>query len=128
MDSNVFPLRDSVEPLPALDDIVPRSELSVHAQRLIDYAERRAGRGVSRQTIVQQFNAVFEIIGGVPRLALWADENPAQFFAMYSKLLPQVAKLEHSMPPLDAERVKEMTIDELKLLVMRTIDVTPTHD
>jgi len=31
----------------------------------------------------------FEIIGGVPRLALWADANPDKFFQLYGRMIPQ---------------------------------------
>lgn len=34
------------------------------------------------------FQQAFEQIGGVPRLALWADQNPSKFYHLYSKLVP----------------------------------------
>lgn len=34
------------------------------------------------------FEQAFELIGGVPRLALWADRNPSKFYAMFSKMIP----------------------------------------
>lgn len=36
----------------------------------------------------EAFQQTFELIGGIPRLALWADKNPSAFFALYSKLIP----------------------------------------
>lgn len=93
-DVNVIPL---FEGTPALHEFVEPSELSVHAQRLIDYAERKGGRlpkGMTKQTIVQKFNQVFEMIGGVPRFALWADQNPDAFYMHYAKLLPAQARLD----------------------------------
>jgi len=42
----------------------------------------------SRANIVQAFTDAFEIIGGVPRLALWAHENETDFYKLYGKLLP----------------------------------------
>jgi hypothetical protein len=35
-----------------------------------------------------QFQHAFELIGGIPRLAMWAHQNPDKFFALYSKLIP----------------------------------------
>lgn len=34
------------------------------------------------------FQQAFDLIGGVPRLALWADQNPDKFYSLYSKLIP----------------------------------------
>lgn len=34
------------------------------------------------------FEQAFELIGGVPRLTLWADRNPSKFYAMFSKMIP----------------------------------------
>jgi hypothetical protein len=31
----------------------------------------------------------FEIIGGVPRLALWADRNPDKFYPLFARMIPQ---------------------------------------
>lgn len=42
----------------------------------------------SRLKVVESVQNAFELIGGTPRLAIWADENPTDFYRMYSKLLP----------------------------------------
>lgn len=31
----------------------------------------------------------FELIGGVPRLALWADKNPDKFYPLFARMIPQ---------------------------------------
>lgn len=41
----------------------------------------------------QAFQQAFEMIGGVPRLALWADQNPTKFYTLYSKLVPSTAEI-----------------------------------
>jgi len=46
-------------------------------------------RKVSRKRLEQAFLSAFELIGGVPRLALWADKNPGQFYSLSAKLFPQ---------------------------------------
>ncbi len=47
------------------------------------------------------FQQAFEMIGGVPRLALWADQNPSKFYQLYSKMVPitaeVAAKTEHTV-------------------------------
>lgn len=45
----------------------------------------------SRAAVVNSFVNAFELIGGVPRLALWADKNPTKFYQLYSRLLPSQA-------------------------------------
>jgi len=39
------------------------------------------------------FQQAFDMIGGVPRLALWADQNPTKFYTLYSKLVPSTAEI-----------------------------------
>ena len=45
----------------------------------------------SRAQVVSAFHNAFELIGGVPRLALWAHSNPSDFFKLYARLLPSQA-------------------------------------
>ena len=40
------------------------------------------------QKAADAFQSAFDLIGGIPRLALWADKNPTVFFSLYSKLIP----------------------------------------
>lgn len=42
----------------------------------------------------EAFQTAFDLIGGIPRLALWADKNEDQFFSLYSKLVPATVKAE----------------------------------
>ena len=106
-----------------LAEFVPKESLSSEAQSLIDYTINTPKRKrVSRDTIVEQFNDTFQLIGGVPRLAIWADQNPTQFYQLYSKLLPAAIKAELSMPQnvddMTPEQIKEMTTDQLKRLLL----------
>jgi hypothetical protein len=43
---------------------------------------------VKTRNVRDQFQFAFELIGGIPRLAHWAHQNPDKFFALYSKLIP----------------------------------------
>ena len=46
---------------------------------------------VSRKQVVQAFQDAFELVGGTPRLAVWANENPTDFYKLYARLLPSQA-------------------------------------
>jgi hypothetical protein len=62
-----------------------------------------------RADVVSAFSAAFQMIGGIPRLALWADNNPTEFYKLYARMLPSAAsdemnalgefKVIHSLPP-----------------------------
>ena len=45
----------------------------------------------TRKNVVQAFSTAFELIGGIPRLALWAHDNTTDFYKLYSRLLPSQA-------------------------------------
>lgn len=74
---------------------------------------RRKKDGFNRMDVVQAFNNAFQIMGGVPRLALWANQNPDKFYPLYAKLMPSTSVnistegnrliIEHATPttPLD---------------------------
>jgi hypothetical protein len=42
----------------------------------------------TRKDVVDAFSSAFQLIGGVPRLALWANDNESDFFKLYARLLP----------------------------------------
>ena len=44
-----------------------------------------------RSDVVTAFSTAFQMIGGVSRLAMWGDENPSEFYKLYSRLLPSSA-------------------------------------
>ena len=80
------------------DDKDPYSETAEKCKELSGLAE--SGNGVSRisvprelkrQRVVSAFQNAFELIGGVPRLAHWADQHPTDFFKLYARLLPAEA-------------------------------------
>lgn len=50
-----------------------------------------ANKDFSRKDVVNAFQNAFELIGGTPRLALWAHQNEGDFFKLYSRLLPSQA-------------------------------------
>jgi len=58
-------------------------------QALKDGGEVSRPKGAfSRRQVVENMQAAFDLIGGTPRLAVWADDNQTDFYRMYAKLLP----------------------------------------
>lgn len=50
----------------------------------------------------EAFQHAFELIGGVPRLALWADRNPDKFYAIFGRMIPQtMAPVVPLVKPID---------------------------
>lgn len=83
----------------------------------------RAREGFNRQDVINAFNEAFEQMGGVRRLALWADQNPGEFFKLYAKLLPSSSQdvntgttivIQHAVPrsTLDVVDVEVVRGDE----------------
>lgn len=86
-------------------DDQPYTEVADELRPLTQMAESGNGvtrvhvpREVSRKAVVNAFTDAFEMIGGVPRLAHWADQHPSAFYKLYARLLPTQAsqQLEHS--------------------------------
>lgn len=73
-------------------------------------------REFAKQKVMDAFHDAFDLIGGVPRLAYWANQNPTEFFKLYGKMLPAGASIDvnhdgeirfkHVLPPskLDGEQ------------------------
>ena len=53
---------------------------------------------ITRADVIRAFQHSFEMIGGVPRLAVWADNNPSDFFKLYGRLLPASSTTELDGP------------------------------
>lgn len=74
---------------------------------------RRKRDGFNRMDVVNAFQNAFQMMGGVPRLALWANQNPDKFYPLYARLMPSTSinitsegnklVIEHTVPssPLD---------------------------
>jgi hypothetical protein len=73
------------------------------------------------QKAANAFQHAFELIGGVPRLALWADKNPSAFFALYSKLIPSTVQAQVN----STITINAPWMDPNRLKYMDAIDVTP---
>lgn len=64
--------------------------------------------GFTRQDVVNSFQNAFQMMGGVQRLALWANAHPDKFYPLYTKLLPATSfqfgsqdlqQIHHAIPP-----------------------------
>lgn len=53
----------------------------------------------------EAFQATFEIIGGVPRLAMWADKNPDKFYQLFGRMIPQT--IAPVLPEPEAKQAQE---------------------
>lgn len=51
----------------------------------INKKPKRASRNTRLLEAIQE---TFEVIGGVPRMALWADGNPGEFYKLLGKQIP----------------------------------------
>lgn len=48
-------------------------------------------RELNRRRVVSAFMDAFELLGGTPKLVLWAEENYTDFIKLYARLLPSQA-------------------------------------
>jgi hypothetical protein len=84
-------------------------------------------KSVDRDKILRAMDEAFELIGGVPRLAIWASNNPGLFYPLWVKAAPRhmsvdadhkISFIRPSIPagPLDdfveAEYVDERVVAE----------------
>lgn len=60
-------------------------------QRQINLSQGRSARKISRAEVEAGFLEAFELVGGITRLAIWAnnEKNYGEFLKMYSRLLPK---------------------------------------
>lgn len=127
------PTLEEIEGPDLMAQFVPQDELSKEVISLAQYAIRkRQSRSPSvKQSIVEQFNSTFQLIGGIPRLAVWADKNPTAFYALYSKMLPAAIKLDPSaLDPstLSADDLRDVSTEQLKLMLYRkAAELTPDY-
>src|SRR5882762_7544920 len=51
-------------------------------------------RQFSRRRVLEAIDEAFQLIGGVPRLAIWAHVNPTEFYKLWGKTIPASSQLE----------------------------------
>jgi hypothetical protein len=107
--------REYEDPEPYSEEAEKCRELSTLATRGNGVSKISVPRELKRARVVNAFQDAFELIGGVPRLAHWADQHPTDFFKLYARLLPVEASqrvthdggviIKHVLPkgPLDKD-------------------------
>lgn len=78
-------------------------------------------KNFTRKQIAEAFVNAFEMIGGVPRLAVWADKNQDKFYPILAKLLPSASSDEVA----EGEKIFRMAVPPKA--IDGPIDVTPTR-
>ena len=79
-------------------------------------------KAFTRKQVIDAFQNAFDLIGGVPRLAAWAHENPTDFYRLYSKLLGShvevdvgdgVLKIVHALAPGPLDTIPSKKVGEV---------------
>lgn len=75
--------------------------------------EEQVLKDLSPRNIKKQFLTAFEMVGGIPRMALWANDprNYGEFLKMYSRMAPKEDEhkddgglvIEHVIPRTDLD-------------------------
>lgn len=102
-------------------DIVPRDEFSVLLSEEAARARAVAKPIKGKHKLLTAADETFDLIGGVPRFAMWADKNLGEFYRLYSKTIPQnvdisgditirpalpPSPLDEAPPPIEGEAVE----------------------
>jgi hypothetical protein len=83
-----------------LDVVV--EEFGVMGQVFSEFAEQKElikrlpRRPFERNRILEALDEAFELIGGVPRLSIWAHRNPSKFYPLWLKAAGQKVEVNHS--------------------------------
>lgn len=65
------------------------------------------------------FDFTFMLIGGVPSFALWAAENPGEFYKLYSKMVPAANNVLQASGPLTIiTNVPDSPLDKVEPIVV----------
>jgi hypothetical protein len=95
----------------ALTQFVSKDEFGEMGEVFNELADKSRGitrlpkRAFDRQRVLQSLDEAFELIGGVPRMAIWAHHNPTEFYKLWGKTIPQsnmldvMGKIEHHILP-----------------------------
>jgi hypothetical protein len=70
-------------------------------EELTKLSREESRLSLRRDRVVAAFQQAFEDIGGVTRLAAWADTHETEFYKLYARLLPQAPR---ELPQTDGVR------------------------
>lgn len=91
---------DIVPKDPALTQFMSPEDFGTMGQTFSDLAEsgksltRLPRRDFSRRQVLEALDEAFQLIGGVPRLAMWAHVNPTEFYKLWGKTIPAASQME----------------------------------
>ena len=86
---------------------------AVSEQKAAIPALKKSVDGFTRRDVVDALQNAFVMIGGVQRLALWANANPDKFYPLYARMLPSTTinigegsnvQIVHSLAPTELDR------------------------
>jgi len=89
------------------DEYYQMEQTLAQAADALPQVERILKKEFKRMEVVNAFRDAFDLIGGVTRLAVWANSNPTEFYRLYAKLLPKETEhtgstelvIKHVLPP-----------------------------
>jgi hypothetical protein len=84
-------------------EFIPKDSFEHEFGKMAQKKGKLTSREFSRRQVVDAFQEAFETVGGVRRLAIWANDNPTEFYKLYARLLP-------SQSSKDLEDSKEVHI------------------
>lgn len=80
-------------------EVIPESEINQFTGRSLPIVPANfKSPKMTREEVENSFHVAFELIGGVQRLALWADQNYDKFATLYAKLLPEPDPIKANAP------------------------------
>lgn len=85
-----------------LENLEPMEDNSYLSERAIFARDKDIERRLTRpkrqvETLMDKMNSTDELIGGVPRRAIWADENPGAFYTLQARLALAEAVKRHEL-------------------------------
>ena len=113
-----------------LDNLEPMEDNSYLSDRAVFARDKAIERRLSRpkqskrETLLEKYHAALELIGGVPRLAIMADEDPLNFMSQLIRLeiASQTKNVSHSIsviqpaiPPtaLDGDDIQDIPFSDV---------------
>lgn len=88
--------------LPTTDDVSFEDRVQDYSDEMAEFLSDTAKglqkinrvprKGYKKERFLQAMQEAFEIIGGVPRLAVWADKNQDEFYKLCGKTVPALVQ------------------------------------
>ena len=89
--------QNTLEKLASRDEDIRNSgKLDIFEQHLPQLPADYVFKPRDRQFVADSLFAAFEAIGGVPKLAQWAHQNPSEFFKLYARMMPEAEKAQQN--------------------------------